>query len=400
MRPWRTLPPAAAPLTASDLWHGVRGLFSGQRAIRRVEEEMRAYFGARHLFFVSSGKAALTLILLGLKSRSPRRQVVLPAYTCFSVPSAVARAGLSISLCDLAPKTFDYDLRLLDNAINDETLCVVASHLFGIPADLDGINARCRARGIYVVEDAAQAMGGLSQGRRLGTIGDVGFFSFGRGKNITCGAGGVIVTHSDEIAKAILPCYNALPAMGRGADVTEMAKLALMALFIRPTLYGLPAALPWLRLGETVFDTDFPIQKLSGRGAGLLWNWKARLESSNAARARAGADYKKGLDQAPDVQPVAYLRFPWLCPNKAERDRFYTQAKPLGVSRMYPSALHEIPQIQGQFGGRDYPVACDVASRLVTLPTHAGVEAKDRKTICDTICDTLTSTMGACRPRL
>lgn len=378
----RVLPPAAAPLTVSDLWQGMMGLFLPQRALRRMEEQMKTYFGVRHLFFVSSGKAALTLILLGLKALSPRRQVLLPAYTCFSVPSAVVRAGLSVTLCDLAPDTFDYDPRLLNNAVNDETLCVVASHLFGIPADVDGIKALCRMRGIYVVEDAAQAMGGVCAGRKLGTIGDVGFFSLGRGKNITCGSGGVIVTHSDEIATAIAPHYHALATMEMGEDLAEQVKLALMILFIRPALYGLPAALPWLKLGETCFDADFPMKKRSGRGAGILWNWKARLESSNTTRVRAGREYQKSLHETPDAQPVAWLRFPHLLASSAERDRFYAATQSLGVSRMYPTAIHNIPQIREQFRGMDYPRATDVAARLVTLPTHQWVSGEDRAVIC------------------
>ena len=78
--------------------------------------------------------------------------------------------------------------------MTDETLCVLAIHLFGIPANLDRIKKLCRKKDIFIVEDAAQAMGGEYKGGMLGTIGDVGFYSLGRGKNITCGSGGIIVT--------------------------------------------------------------------------------------------------------------------------------------------------------------------------------------------------------------
>jgi dTDP-4-amino-4,6-dideoxygalactose transaminase len=378
----RWLPPAAAPLTVGDLWQGVMGLFCAERARRRVVAEMKDYFGVRHLFFVSSGKAALTLILRGLATLSNRKQVVLPAYTCFSVPSAVVRAGLSIRLCDLAPDGFDYDPRLLDDAAGDATLCVVASHLFGRPADVEGIRRLCAPRGIYVVEDAAQAMGGVlggSNGRKLGTIGDVGFFSLGRGKNITCGSGGVIVTDSDVVAAAIALQYNALPETGWAAGVAELIKLALMMLFIRPVLYGLPAKLSWLKLGETIFETDFPMRRLAGHNMGLLWNWKMRLEQSNAARTQTGLHYRALWGET--SPPIAWLRFPLLLSDRAARDRFYAVARTLGVSRMYPTALHQIPQIQEQFQGLDYPRARDVAARLVTFPTHVGVERKDRDAI-------------------
>src|SRR5438045_8484293 len=100
MRIGRTVPPAAAPLGWADLWHGVGGALGPAAAIRALEADLRSEFGVRDLFTVSSGTAALTLALVALRSLSPRRDVVLPAFTCFSVPAAVIAAGLRPVLCD------------------------------------------------------------------------------------------------------------------------------------------------------------------------------------------------------------------------------------------------------------------------------------------------------------
>ena len=75
------------------------------------------------------------------------------------------------------------------------------THLFGIPSDVDRTRRICEEKGIFLVEDAAQAMGVEHGGRKLGTLGDVGFFSLGRGKNISCGSGGIILTSSADIAE-------------------------------------------------------------------------------------------------------------------------------------------------------------------------------------------------------
>jgi dTDP-4-amino-4,6-dideoxygalactose transaminase len=136
---------------------------------------------------------------------------VIPAYTCFSVPAAVLKAGLRPVLCDINPSTFDFDHALLERTLNGNTLCVVAHHLFGIPSNIERVRALSRARGIFVVEDAAQAMGVESHGRSLGTLGDVGLFSLGRGKAITCGSGGIIVTNSAP------DCRGHRPALPRSA---------------------------------------------------------------------------------------------------------------------------------------------------------------------------------------
>src|SRR5205823_5971822 len=99
----RTIPPAAPPLGWSDLWHAVTGALRPAQSIRALERELRAEFGAPHVFTVSSGKAALTLTLMALKAGSSKCDVIIPAYTCFSVPAAVLKAGLRPVLCDIDP---------------------------------------------------------------------------------------------------------------------------------------------------------------------------------------------------------------------------------------------------------------------------------------------------------
>src|SRR5712691_9904359 len=203
----RTLPPAAAEVTAGALLRAAAGIVAGERYRHRVESELKYYFGVRYVFLTSSGQAALTLILGALKGLTGRRQVVIPAYTCFSVPAAVIRAGLDVRICDIDPTTFDFDYGCLETTITPQTLCVVPTHLFGLPSDVPRVARMCEKHGVFVVEDAAQAMGGRYHDRLLGTIGDVGFFSLGRGKTITCGSGGIIVTNSDRIAEAIARHY-------------------------------------------------------------------------------------------------------------------------------------------------------------------------------------------------
>ena len=106
----RTIPPAAAPAALRDLIYGIAGLFLGRQYQELLEKTLKDYFGVKHVFLVSSGKAAFTLILNALKSLSPEKtQVLIPAYTCFSVPSAIVKAGLDVALCDLSSTSYDFD---------------------------------------------------------------------------------------------------------------------------------------------------------------------------------------------------------------------------------------------------------------------------------------------------
>jgi perosamine synthetase len=291
----RTLPPAAAPIGWRELWHGVAALFAPARRVRALEGEIREHFGVSHVFLVSSGSAALTLTLLALKSLSDKTEVVMPAYTCFSVPAAILKAGLRPALCDVNPSTFDFDHALLEQTLTANTLCVIAHHLFGVPSEIERIRTHCSARGIYVVEDAAQAMGAESNGRRLGTIGDVGIFSLGRGKNITCGSGGIIVTNSARIANAIAPHYRQLPESSVVEVLKDFLLVVFMTIFIRPGLYWIAAALPFLRLGQTIFPKDIPMRRLSGMKAGLMRNWSSRLARSNNLRSETAAYFTRQL---------------------------------------------------------------------------------------------------------
>jgi perosamine synthetase len=384
MKVGRALPPVAATLRGTDLWHGLAGIAAPGRTLERLEAEIRAYFGVSDVFLVSSGTAALALTLAALRSRSPRTEVVLPAYTCPSVPAAVLHAGLRPRLCDVDPGTFDFDGGQLERALNANTLCVIAHHLFGIGSDVARTRALCEPRGIVVVEDAAQAMGAGRQGRPLGTVGDVGIFSLGRGKTITCGSGGIIMTRSKPIAAAIDEQYRRLSSPTPVDTLKDFVLLLVLAAFIRPRLYWIPAALPWLKLGETIYPTEIPMARLSAMKAGLLRNWRRRLADSSRMRSAAAAYFIRRLCLRPPVGPsYPYLRLPIQVETKAQKARLFglSQAHGLGLSVAYPQALADLPELRGMFNGEEYPAARRLADTVLTLPTHQWLSKTDRRAI-------------------
>ena len=388
MRIGRTLPPAAAPLRCRDLCHGVLGMLSPDDSIRQLEDSIRKYFGARHVFLVSSGKAALTMTLMGLKASSQRTEVIIPAYTCFSMPAAVLSAGLKPILCDINPSTFDFDHEQLEATLNDNTLCVVAHHLFGIPSDIERVRALCHQRGIIVIEDAAQAMGVESSGRKLGTLGDVGIFSLGRGKNITCGSGGIVVTQSDRVADALRTQWPRLESPLAAEVLKDFAKLVFMAIFIRPRLYWIPAALPFLRLGQTIFPKTVSVKRLSGMQAGLLHNWQRRLTQSNQCRSETAASVSRQMSLSlPQGPSHPYLRLPILAatPQRRQHIHSFAQRRGLGLSVAYPTPINEIPEISHMFDGKRFPSARRVSEHILTIPNHQWISENDKKAIAECV---------------
>jgi len=387
MRIGRTIPPAAPPFGWSDLGHAVIGALRPTQSIRALERQLRAEFGAPHVFTVSSGKAALTLTLMALRAGSSKRDVIIPAYTCFSVPASVLKAGLRPVLCDIDPATFDFDHAQLARTVTGDTLCVVAHHLFGSPSAIDRSRAICAARGVVVIEDAAQAMGGESGGRPLGTIGDAGIFSLGRGKGITCGSGGIIVTRSRRLGEAIARLYDTLAKPSPAAQLADFVRLAIMMIFIRPSLYWVPAALPFLGLGRTIFPKHIAVQRLSGMHAGFLRTWRARLAASTTARAANAAYFGHRLSplQCPRRAAHPYLRLPIVAATLQEKERLFalSQKRGLGLAVAYPTPVNEIPELRSAFDGQRFPGARMVAERLLTLPTHHWLTDDDRRAIAE-----------------
>ena len=399
MRIRKTISPAAAPLTYRDLLSGIRGCVD-KGIPERLEDEIRQYFHVDHVFFLSSGKAAFFLILCALKELANRKKVIIPAYTCYSVPSAIRKAGLEIVPCDIRADTLDFDFEQLERLCDEKTLCVVPTHLFGIPSDVSRVREIAERKGIYIVEDAAQALG-VSRGKELlGTVGDVAFYSFGRGKNITCGSGGLIITSSGEIAGNIRSLYELLPPEPFRDALRTFLEVCLMKIFLSPYLYWFPSGLPFLKLGETKFYRNFPVYRLSGVKAGLLRHWRETVDVYNDCRSEIGKYYLKELNLAGSMpiysSSLPYLRFPVYVNEKCFKSKTYEDCKIFGMTRMYPDSVNHIDEIRGEFSGIECKNAESIAKDLLTLPTHALLRDRDMVKICR-ILKSLTDDRSSCR---
>lgn len=224
----------------------------------------------------------------------------------------------------------------------------------------------------------------------LGALGHVGFFSLGRGKNVTAGSGGIVVTNSEQIGAALATEYRNLERPGPGQEVADLVRVALMALFVHPALYWLPAGLRFLRLGETRFEPGFPVLRLSRVSAGVSRNWRERLVAANETRIRAARYFGRRL-RLPNMDgtEIPYLRVPVLMRSREERDKAYAAGtrRGLGISLMYPTPINEIEAIRGHFNGQSFPAAGMLAERLLALPTHHLVDGMAREAICDVVAD-------------
>jgi perosamine synthetase len=384
----RTLPPAAAPLAFRDLCNGILGLWRGPRELERFAAELRAYHGADGCFLVSSGKTALLLLLRACGHLFPqRRLVVIPAYTCYSVPAAISRAGLQVRLCDIDPDTLDFDYRCLAEILaadKENILCLLPTHLFGLPADVKKLREVAGTGDILIIEDAAQSLGSSWGGSKAGTMGDAAFFSLGRGKTITTVEGGIIISKRPELSAQLRTLTADLPAYG----ASEVARLVLLALalrfFVHPRLFWLPRLLPNLRLGETIYDPLFSCRRLSCFQAGLARNWQERLTEAYESRREKIRRWRILLPGAwfpgSPGRAEGCLRLPVRIPDPRQRHQVLARSQRLGFGVMpgYPQALSQLEPLRGMAAGRA-PRAETLAGELVTLPVHCFVTEKDQQ---------------------
>ena len=384
MSRFRLVAPAGAPLPA---WSVLPSVF--QSGGGGLAELFAARLGVQNPFFVSSGRAALAVLFKALRRGSSRREVVIPAYTCFSVPSAVARAGLTIRLCDVDPKTLDLDLNALGRLDLNKALCIVPSGLYGLPGDLVALEQIASTSGAFLVDDAAQCLGATKEGRACGSFGDAGFYSLGRGKGITTMGGGVLVTHRPDLAQRIAGTVRDLPRpSARAVGIAVASSLAYSAM-LGPSRYWLLDHAPFLGLGISRFEPDFPITRLSAYQTRLAARLLPRLDSYNAIRRHHADQLRSGIEGVEGIEiprpgegtsPV-YLRFPILARDEAHRSHLLRRLREaeIGASASYPTAIGDIPGIGSYLARRQEacPGARVIAGRILTLPTHPGVTPRD-----------------------
>lgn len=165
------------------------------------ESEIAAYLGVRHAIGVNSGTDALVIGLrcLGIQ---PGDEVITTPFTFFATAEAICLVGATPVFVDIEPDTYNIDPEAVERAITPRTRCIIPVHLFGHSADMAALQAIAEQHDLVVLEDAAQALGAETGGEKVGTLADVGAFSFFPTKTLGAyGDGGLIATNNDEVAE-------------------------------------------------------------------------------------------------------------------------------------------------------------------------------------------------------
>lgn len=354
-------------------------------------------FSGFEVTWVNAGAAAVALaVRAALEARSPtRRGVVIPAYTCPEVAAAVYHAGGEPVLVDFEPDTSWLNLAATETALaTGEVAAVVAVDLFGIPERLDDLTRICRRYGAVLIEDSAQRFPASAAAPTW--QGDLVVLSFGRGKPVSVLGGGALIARDSHWRDRLREMSLRLPETVSGAGRLRM-KIRLYNWLRSPRRYWIPAHLPGLGLGQTVYK---PIESVARMAPELHSLLSSTIQSYCQRGPVVEALIHDGLKSVPTGQglvdlpgrllegpPPRLSRYPILLPPES-RERLFAllSRRGLGASRMYGRTLPRIPGLEMLLAGQGpFPGADDFARRLVTLPTHDQVTARHVRAIVATL---------------
>jgi len=168
--------------------------------VKKFEEDFAQYIGVKHAIGVNTGTAALHIALAALDI-GPGDEVIVPPFTFIATASSILHNNAIPIFADIDPKSYTLDPKSVEEKITEKTKAIIPVHLAGISADMEAINNIAEKFDIHIIEDAAQSVGTECNGKKVGSIGSLGCFSFYPSKNITTGEGGMITTNNDELAE-------------------------------------------------------------------------------------------------------------------------------------------------------------------------------------------------------
>jgi len=170
--------------------------------VAEFEKQFALYCGTKYAITCVNGSVALRLALMACGVK-PGDEVIVPPYTFIATASIVAEANCVPVFVDIAPDTYNLDPVAVENAITPRTKVIIPVHFAGQSCDMDAFMAIAKKYDLKIIEDAAHAHGGEYKGKKLGSIGDAGCFSFQSSKNLTSGEGGIVTTNDEGIANMV-----------------------------------------------------------------------------------------------------------------------------------------------------------------------------------------------------
>jgi dTDP-4-amino-4,6-dideoxygalactose transaminase len=331
------------------------------------EEEFATYCQAQYGIGVNTGTSALHLALLAA-GIGPGDEVITVPFTFVATVAAIYYTGATPVFVDINPRTFTIDVKAIESAITERTKAILPVHLYGQPADMDPILEIAKRHGLVVIEDAAQAHGAEYKGKRVGSIGDMGCFSFYPGKNLGAyGEGGMVVTSNAEYTRTI--------RMLRDWGAEQKYHHVLKGYNFR--LEGIQGAVLRVKLRH--------------------------LEKWTEARRAVAAHYDELLSdsgvQTPEAMSYARHVYHVYAIRTQQRSEWQQalQAKGIQTGIHYPIPVHLLPAYADLgYSKGDFPHAEQAANEVLSLPMFAELSRDQCQEVCEAV--TMLANQDAVEP--
>ena len=336
------------------------------------EEEIEREFQVKHALLTSSCTHALELEMMCL-GLSPEDEVICPSFTFPSTANAVVREGARPIFADVEERTLNLDPADVERRITPRTRAILPVHYAGVACRMDEILKIARNHGLAVVEDAAQGLGARYHGRYLGTIGDIGCYSFHGTKNLSCGEGGAFCTNDDALAK------QAEILLEKGTNRAD---------FLR----GQVDKYTWVERGSSFVLSDLL--------AAVLLAQLAKRAAIDERRRQIYHRYRKALERYASQGKVLLPAIPEECepnwhifyillPDERKRNELQRKLNGQGIG----AAFHYVPLHTSPYGTRnlgckagDLPVTERLSKRLLRLPLFPDMTEEDVDYVIGGVC--------------
>ena len=387
------IPSIIVPVTYCEIIGAIKSI-TNDNATVALERKFSEYIECDNVFLTYSGRTALYLLLKAYKLEKGD-EVIMPAYGCESVARLIIDMGYKIRFVDVDKNTYNMSLKDLSEKISNNTKAVIALHMFGNSCDMKGIKELGDDYNAVVLEDSAQAIGAEYHGKKTGTIGDCGFFSFGTAKPMTTINGGIAVSNDEEIIKIVRKISEDF-RISYSQKLKILTKLIAYSLIKNPVLYT-PVYKFILNKRvtrrcalekESIDLNDFKYAYTDIQAAiGLVQ--LSKLDKMNNARIKNATYLMKNLrdmkcihlpENLYNTKPV-FLRYPISIDgmNEKIRDELLQTMQISGFDTpvAYPNVL---PRFFNLNSG-NYPNTEELVNKTITLPVHPLIETKDLKKI-------------------
>jgi dTDP-4-amino-4,6-dideoxygalactose transaminase len=352
--------------------------------VAKLEEEISNYLNCQFSVGVSSGTDALLLALMALDIE-PGDEIIVPTYSFFATAGIVSRLNAKPVFVDIDPVTFNIDPKLIEKKITSKTKAIIPVHLYGQSADINPIMQLARKYSLFVVEDAAQAIGTqYKDGRFVGTIGDIGCFSFFPSKNLGgFGDGGIVTTNNPNLAQKmkIMRVHGMEPKYYHKLIGGNFRLDSIQAAVLRVKLPHLDKWSDRRRLNAALYAKYFIEAGLAEEEGRLAFDSSNKVLLPQAV-------YKPNEEQVAQGVLKNYHIYNQFVIRVENRDELweYMKKKDIGCEVYYPVPFHRQECFQYlDCKDADYPNSNFAAVHSLALPIYPELSEEQIKFVVDTI---------------